>query len=294
MIGLFLRPVMAVTEYYPSIPEVKQTGCGVGAGPLQMWSGTLYRLLPDNTWELQAESGCDPTYTLQGSNTDTYLLTVKLGCSESDIRCQDLTFNSEPNVGFVENDIFMASNVGYTNINPVPIPSTETRTEQVFWSDTNIPYGLILIRPEAGRSLPNSFKVRYTFWSPSGAGGFISLFKFPVIPVSVDIKPGSYPNCFNNNGHGVIPIAILGAQDFNATEVDPTTVVLDGMYVSVKGNGSPQASTDDVNNDGILDIVVQIEDLDGIFSEGDSIGTVKGSTYGGENFQGTDSICIVQ
>jgi hypothetical protein len=28
--------------------------------------------------------------------------------------------------------------------------------------------------------------------------------------VPIDIKPGSYPNCFNNDGNGVIPVAILG------------------------------------------------------------------------------------
>ena len=36
-------------------------------------------------------------------------------------------------------------------------------------------------------------------------------------PVAIDIKPGSDPNCFNNDGHGVIPVAILSSTDFDAT-----------------------------------------------------------------------------
>jgi hypothetical protein len=31
--------------------------------------------------------------------------------------------------------------------------------------------------------------------------------------VGIDIKPGSDPNCFNINGHGVIPVAILGSSE---------------------------------------------------------------------------------
>lgn len=34
-----------------------------------------------------------------------------------------------------------------------------------------------------------------------------------VIEVTIDIKPRSYPNCFNVNGKEVIPVAILGSDD---------------------------------------------------------------------------------
>jgi hypothetical protein len=51
--------------------------------------------------------------------------------------------------------------------------------------------------------------------------------------VEIDIKPGSYPNCFNINGHGVIPVAILGSADFDVAQIDVTTLDFAGLQVRV-------------------------------------------------------------
>ncbi len=115
-----------------------------------------------------------------------------------------------------------------------------------------------------------------------------------VIEIDIDIKPGSYPNCFNSDGHGVIPVAVLSTDDFDATQVDPATVSLDGQGVRVVGKGNTQAHIEDVNGDGLNDLMVQIEDLDGSYEPGDSIATLTGETFDGRSIQGTDSICIVQ
>ena len=114
--------------------------------------------------------------------------------------------------------------------------------------------------------------------------------------VQIDIKPGSDPNCFNNDGHGVIPVAILGSASFDATRVDPTTVELQGLAVRAVGKkGNLQAHTEDVNGDSYADLVVQIEDNDGAFSEGQGDATLTGNlypAYGGTPIEGTDTICI--
>jgi hypothetical protein len=57
----------------------------------------------------------------------------------------------------------------------------------------------------------------------------------PVIEVSVDIKPQSCPNPLNVDGKGVLPVAILGTEDFDVTQIDPTSVVLtmEGLEVGV-------------------------------------------------------------
>ncbi len=114
-----------------------------------------------------------------------------------------------------------------------------------------------------------------------------------VISVAIDIKPGSTPNCFNNNDHGVIPVAVLSSVDFDATQVDPSTVSLDGQGVRVVGKGNTQAHNEDVNNDGLVDLVVQIEDVDGTYAEGNATATLMGETFDGTPVEGTDSICIV-
>jgi hypothetical protein len=48
----------------------------------------------------------------------------------------------------------------------------------------------------------------------------------PVIEVYVDIKPGSCPNPFNLKDKGVLPVAVLGTNDFDVTTIDPATILL--------------------------------------------------------------------
>lgn len=112
-------------------------------------------------------------------------------------------------------------------------------------------------------------------------------------PVTIDIKLGSDPNCINNDGHGVIPVAILSSVGFDATQVDPLTVALDGRGVRVVGKGNTQVHIEDVNGDGLDDLMVQIEDLDGTYQEGEAIATLSGETFDGVHFKGTDTICIM-
>ena len=71
--------------------------------------------------------------------------------------------------------------------------------------------------------------------------------------------------------------------------------------VKVKGNGQVQASIKDVGTlaapfppapmgDGLLDLVVQIVDQDGIFAVGSSVATLTGETFGGAAVTGTDAV----
>ena len=50
----------------------------------------------------------------------------------------------------------------------------------------------------------------------------------PTIPVNIDIKPASCPNPLNVGKKGVLPVAILGTDDFDVTMIDPPTVRLAG------------------------------------------------------------------
>ena len=50
-----------------------------------------------------------------------------------------------------------------------------------------------------------------------------------VTEVPVDIKPTSCRNPLQTNGRGVLPAAILGTDDFDVTEVDVSTVQLEGV-----------------------------------------------------------------
>jgi hypothetical protein len=124
----------------------------------------------------------------------------------------------------------------------------------------------------------------------------VSLCLFPPIPVGIDIKPGSDPNCFNNDGNGVIPVAILGSETFDVIQIDPTTVSLEGMAIKVVGKSDKLlAHIEDVNGDGFDDLVVQIQDQDGVFAQGEGVATVTGFLpLDGMYFEGSDSICVTQ
>ena len=115
-----------------------------------------------------------------------------------------------------------------------------------------------------------------------------------VIHVMIDIKPGDLQNCINNSGHGVIPVAILGSADFDVTQIDPATVQMEGLSIKTTGKkNKPLVHIEDVNGDGFDDLMFQIEDSKGVFTESSSVATVTGALLDGTSFEGTDKICIV-
>ena len=114
----------------------------------------------------------------------------------------------------------------------------------------------------------------------------------PTINVLIDIKPGSDPNCFNINGHGVIPVAILGSDTFDVRDVDVGTLIFGSLAVRVRGNKGALCGFEDVNDDGLEDLVCQFEDDPGFWNpNGDGTATLGGALLDGTPFEGTDSIC---
>ena len=119
---------------------------------------------------------------------------------------------------------------------------------------------------------------------------------FGYLLVQIDIKPGSYPNCFNVNGHGVIPVSVLGDDDLDVFQIDTETLLFAGLEVRVRGNRGPLCSYEDSNSDGRMDLVCHFEDDPGAWEPADSVACVSGnflSEYGGGAFEGCDSVCIV-
>ena len=125
-----------------------------------------------------------------------------------------------------------------------------------------------------------------------GRDGFVAKIQF-VTPVSIDIKPGTFPNSINLGSNGTVPVAILGSATFDASQVDPLTVTLADARVKLKGKGTAMASLEDVNRDGFLDMVVHVSTSSLVLNGNDTEGTVQGTTVGGIPFIGKDSVRIV-
>ena len=59
---------------------------------------------------------------------------------------------------------------------------------------------------------------------------------------ALDIKPGSCPNSFNRNSNGVLPVGLLGTDEFDVADVDLSTVVIsraDGVGGTASPNEGP-------------------------------------------------------
>jgi hypothetical protein len=135
-----------------------------------------------------------------------------------------------------------------------------------------------------------------------GETSHLSLFAITLGIVSIDIKPGSYPNSVKIDENGVIPVAILGNSDFDVTQIDVGTLSLAGLEVRVKPNGTLQCSFEDVSgsegiSDGYIDLVCQFLDDPANWAPNETgKATITGNLkeeFGGIPIVGSDEIRIV-
>lgn len=55
------------------------------------------------------------------------------------------------------------------------------------------------------------------------------IFSEHALTVTLDIKPGSCPNPFNPKSNGVLPAAVLGSEDLDVSDIDPSSLLLEGI-----------------------------------------------------------------
>ncbi len=114
----------------------------------------------------------------------------------------------------------------------------------------------------------------------------------PTIPTDLDIRPGNNPNSVSLRSRGTIPVAILSTADFDA----PSEVDEDSLTFGRIGDEDSLvfcAGSEDVNSNGLLDLVCHFDTQAASFQQGDTAGILMGNTIDGVPIQGGDSVRIV-
>jgi hypothetical protein len=130
--------------------------------------------------------------------------------------------------------------------------------------------------------------------------------------VPVDIKPQSCPNPLNVKEKGVLPVAILGTDEVDVTQVDPVSVHLEGVaplrwdledvstpFEPFIGKADCLDCTDE-GPDGLLDLTLKFDTQAvvaaiGPVTDGECrVLRLTGEEFGGRNIIGEDVVVIVK
>lgn len=108
--------------------------------------------------------------------------------------------------------------------------------------------------------------------------------------VAMDIKPDDVPNTLNPSSHGVVPIAILTTEQFDATSIDVTSL---RFGATGEEAAALRAVLDDVDADGDTDLLVFFRSRDTDIDCETLFTYISGVTMTGVSIAGTDSVAVV-
>ena len=120
---------------------------------------------------------------------------------------------------------------------------------------------------------------------------------FEGLIVSVDIKPNSCPNVINAHSNGVLPIAILGTEDFDVNEIDLASLNIPFVKANIEDVATPfdgvptdQFTCTTEGSDGFDDLVIKISMDDILCLDDGVVGVlvVTGELLDGTEFSGED------
>lgn len=104
--------------------------------------------------------------------------------------------------------------------------------------------------------------------------------------VIIDVKPGSYPNSINLGSNGVVPVAVLTNENFDASTIHPDSVFF--------ADAQPiRWAVEDVDGDGDMDMLFHFNTQELILNSKSIDATLTGQTADGKDFEGKDSVHIV-
>ena len=106
-----------------------------------------------------------------------------------------------------------------------------------------------------------------------------------VIEVGIDVKPGSDPNPINLASKGVVPVAVLTTDAFDAASVVPELAVFEGALAR-------KWSVCDVDADGDADLLMRFRVRDLWLEVGDTEAHLLGVTSDGVGIHGVEAVKV--
>jgi probable HAF family extracellular repeat protein len=106
------------------------------------------------------------------------------------------------------------------------------------------------------------------------------------IKIKIDIKPGSSINPINLGARGVIPVVVLTTPEFNATTIDPATVLFAGA-------APLRWVKQDVDYDGDMDLLFHFDGKKLALTSSSVEASLIGKTFDGTSVEGKDKATIV-
>ena len=108
------------------------------------------------------------------------------------------------------------------------------------------------------------------------------------------IKPGSYPNSINLSSKGPTPVAIFGSGTFDVHQINLNSITLAGASIKSKKNGQLITSYKDINNDGIIDVIIHIATENLQLTVNDVKADLRGFLFDDREIRASDSVRVVQ
>jgi len=125
--------------------------------------------------------------------------------------------------------------------------------------------------------------------------------------VAFDIKPQTCPNPLNVKSKGVLPVVILGTNDFSVLNIDPVTLLLEGVAplrwsvedVSTPISGGEPCDCTTEGPDGLEDLNIKFDTQEivaalGSVNNGEELVlTITGNQLDGTPIEGSDCVIII-
>jgi len=201
-----------------------------------------------------------------------------------------LVFSADPTIG--------AAPASFFNFSGFDIPGFTLINTRLFWIEGLLGTDDFLTGQDLPAALPD-FPGRLALdFVPTGSpAGPVTSVLFDLATVSplieaatIDIKPGTIPNSINPGSPQNIPVAVLTTATFDATQIDPLTVVF-GPGEAAESHG--RSHIEDVDEDGDADLVLHFRVRESGIQCGDTEATLTGETFDGRPITGSDAIGTV-